>query len=86
MHLVFTMLVVGLAASVLLAEALSKPPPGACEGIGWGCNVYGTDAAFFAALFVVPVTLMMLLVGNALIAVVARASRKRAHQGSRAGP
>jgi hypothetical protein len=36
---------------------LSKPPPGQCEGIGWGCNLYGGDAALVAAIFVVPIAL-----------------------------
>ncbi len=57
----------GLAAFILIAAALSKPPPGQCEGIGWGCNLYGADAAAFDAIFVVPIALALVILGNAFI-------------------
>jgi threonine/homoserine efflux transporter RhtA len=56
---------------------MSKPPQGQCEGIGWGCNVYGGDAAFFAAIVVIPIALTLLFIGNILIAVVGSAMRRR---------
>jgi hypothetical protein len=71
---------VGFAAAILVAAALTKPPPGQCEGIGWGCNLYGGDAAAFAAIFVVPIALALLLGGNAIIALVGRAVRKSSNR------
>jgi hypothetical protein len=79
-HLVFTIIVVGLAASILITAALSKPPPGRCEGIGWGCNLYGGDAALLDAVFVVPMALALLVVGNVFIALAGRTLRKRANR------
>ena len=76
-HVTFTIVVVGFTASILITAALSKPPPGRCEGIGWGCNLYGGDAALFEAIFLVPIALLLLLVGNAIIAGVGRAVRKK---------
>ena len=70
-HAVWTLLIAGAAAATLLSVALSKTPPGQCEGIGWGCSLHGRDAALFAAIFVVPIALAMLVLGNAIIAVVA---------------
>jgi hypothetical protein len=76
-HLVFTIVVVGLTASLLITAALSNPPPGRCEGIGWGCNLYGGDAALFEAIFFIPIALALLVIGNAVIALVGRAKRRR---------
>jgi hypothetical protein len=68
---------VGLTAAILITVALSKAPPGKCEGIGWGCNLYGGDAALFEAIFLVPVALALVVVGNFVIALGGRAVRKR---------
>jgi hypothetical protein len=59
--------------------ALSKPPTGQCEGIGWGCNLYGGDAALFDAILLVPIALAFVLMGNAAIALVGKAVRNRSH-------
>ena len=77
-HGIWTVLIVGAAAAILIGAALSKPGPDDCEGIGWGCNLYGGAAALFDAIVVVPIALLLLLVGNGIIAVVGRLARKRA--------
>jgi hypothetical protein len=84
-HVVWTILVVAAAAFVLLSIASTRPKPGQCEGIGWGCNLYGGDAAFFAAFFVVPIALALVLVGNAIIAFLGWLVRKPAHRFPGAG-
>jgi uncharacterized membrane protein len=82
-HAVWTLLIAGAATATLLSVALSKTPPGQCEGIGWGCSLHGGDAALFVAIFVVPIALVMLILGNAIIAVVAWLLRRRARHAAR---
>ena len=71
LHAAWSVLVAGVAVAILLSAALSKPEPGQCEGIGWGCSLYGGDAAAFDAIVVVPIALAALAVGNVAISVVA---------------
>jgi hypothetical protein len=77
LHAAWSALVAGVAVASLLSAALSKPGPGQCEGIGWGCSLYGGDAAAFDAIFIVPIALAALVVGNVAISVVARLVRRR---------
>jgi hypothetical protein len=87
LHIAWTVIVVGLTAAILITAALSKPPPGHCDGIGWGCSLYGGDEALFEAIFLVPIALGLVVVGNAVIAVVGRTVRKRSHPSApRAAP
>jgi hypothetical protein len=71
-------IVVGVAA-MLIAIAMTKPGPDDCEGIGFGCELYGGDAALFNAIFVVPLAIGLVLVGNGIIAFVWWLAR-RAHR------
>ncbi len=84
-HVIWTVVVVGAAAFVLLAVASTRPKAGQCEGIGWGCNLYGSDAALFAAVFVVPIALALLLVGNVIIATVGSLLRQRTKPATNTG-
>jgi hypothetical protein len=77
LHALWTVLIVGGVIAVLISLALSKPGPDDCEGIGWGCNLYGGDAALFAAIFLVPHAIGLVLVGNVIIAVAGWLSGKR---------
>ena len=73
----WSLVIVAATAALLLAIAQStKAQPGECNGIGFGCSLHGKDAAGFAAIFVVPVALALLVVGNAVIAFIVSASRK----------
>ncbi len=61
----------------MISALLSKLPEGQCSGIGWGCDVAGTDAAALLLIFVgIPLALIWLL-GHGVIAVVQWTKRKR---------
>jgi hypothetical protein len=47
--LYLAMLVSALPLAALVAHS-NPMPDGACSGIGWGCSLYGWDAAAFALL------------------------------------
>jgi len=68
-HVVWASVVIGVVAIVLLAVAQTENPNPAdqCEGIGWGCQLYGGDLAGFVAMFLVPIALVILLIGHFLI-------------------
>ena len=82
-HATWTAVIVVGVAATSISLALTKPGPNDCEGIGFGCELYGGDAALFAAVFVVPLAIGLLLVGNGIIAFVAwlvgRAHRDRSN-------
>lgn len=82
-HLLWFVVVAGTAALLLVHVAqITKARPGECDGIGFGCSLHGADAAGFAAIAVVPIALLVLALGHAIIAVVAyratRGERQRA--------
>jgi hypothetical protein len=79
--LTFSVVIVVSAAILSLAIAqVTKADPGDCSGIGFGCSLHGWDAAGFAAIFVIPAALAILVVGNVIIAVVASAARNSANR------
>jgi hypothetical protein len=50
-----------------IVAAASPQPPGACSGIGWGCSLYGWDAAGFLLLLVgAPYAIVLALAVGAL--------------------
>src|SRR4051812_4488931 len=53
-------------------------PPGRCEGIGWGCTLSPADSAAFLLLFVLPVTLVWLLIAVPALALLRRRAGYRA--------
>jgi hypothetical protein len=73
----WSLVIVAATTALLLAIAhATKAQPGECNGIGFGCSLHGKDAAGFAAIFVVPAALALLVIGNAVIAVIGWASRR----------
>ena len=65
---------------------VNKARPGECDGIGFGCSLHGADAAGFAALYVVPIALVVLALGHTTIALVAHRARRGEAPHSRRGP
>jgi len=68
-YLVFHGIVVVVATTILVALGSRDRPEGACSGIGFGCQLWGADLAGFAALFIVPIALAVMLLGHLFIAL-----------------
>lgn len=52
---------VSLGVLAVVIAVANPQPEGACSGIGWGCSLYGWDAAGFALLVLgVPYALVLL--------------------------
>jgi len=85
-HLLWLVVVAGTVALTLVHVAqVTKARPGDCDGIGFGCSLHGADAAVFAALYVVPIALVVLALGHTIIALIAhRATRGEPHSAIRA--
>ena len=77
-HLLWLVVVAGTVALTLVHVAqVTKARPGDCDGIGFGCSLHGVDAAGFAAIFVVPIALVVMAIGHVTIALIARAAAAR---------
>lgn len=66
-HTIWALGVVG-STIALLTTAASNKRDGACNGIALGCEP--EVIAFFAALIIVPVAVLVLLIGHVVIAAV----------------
>ena len=74
-HAVWFALPIIVYAGMVLAAGQTKPTPGVCSGIGWGCELSGSDAAAFAAILLALPAIGVLLAGHIVIAVVRRVRR-----------
>jgi len=78
-HLLWLVVVAGTVALTLVHVAqVTKARPGDCDGIGFGCSLHGADAVVFAALYVVPIALVVLALGHTIIALIAHRAAVRA--------
>ncbi len=66
-----------MVTALLVAIAQTDQPEGQCTGLGFGCTISGADLAAFAAMYIVPVALVLLAVGHAVIALVQNLRRRR---------
>lgn len=66
--LLYALTLLSAAPLAALVAWQTPQPPGTCSGIGWGCSLYGWDAAGFALLlFGVPYALVLGVVLAALV-------------------
>lgn len=69
-HSVWALVVVVVVGVMLGAAASTEQPEGVCTGIGWGCQVSGSDLAVLVAMLVVTVAVVILLIGHGVISAI----------------
>jgi hypothetical protein len=76
-HAVWAAIVLVPLTFLTIVLAMSKPAEGQCSGIGWGCELTGTDAAaIFLIIIGIPVAVIW-LAGHGIIAFVQWRKRNR---------
>lgn len=65
-------MIVVLYLAAIFVAGQTEPTPGVCSGLGWGCEVSGSDAAGLAAVLLAGPGVTVLVVGYVVIAVVRR--------------
>ncbi len=74
-HAIWFALPVTVFIGLVVAAGRTKPTPGVCSGIGWGCELSGSDAAAVAAILLALPAVCVLLAGHVVIALVQRVRR-----------
>jgi hypothetical protein len=76
-HAIWAAIILVPLAFVTILLLMSGPAEGQCSGIGWGCELAGSDAALFFLIIVGIPLAFIWLIGHGIIAFVQSRKRKK---------